>query len=151
MVGFGKGSWPLRPNHVNSYNSFIDFPLRGKRQDEIRYDFVVQGVYPGQNKVNKFLLYGAVLGGPKPDDTTPDDHWNVTYTEPTQDYTSAFMMAATGLVQLYNIKRPGQSDCGLDLGWAHPNSSVRARRIYAANDYFHNCRTGSPYSLRHIG
>lgn len=154
VVGFGSGSWPLRPNHLSSYNSFIDFPMRGNRSDLIRFDFVVQGVtlrgnpYP-TNKVNKFTLYGGLVGGPTIRDVCVDDHWNSTYSEPTQDYTAAFLLASSALTELYGISRPRQSDCGLDLGWGHRNASVARRRRFPRGDAFHNCPTGVPYSIRH--
>lgn len=133
---------------IAAYNPFIDLPLRGKSADDVLYDFVVQGVY--QNKPNKFIAYGALPGGPLPNDTIKDDHMAYVYTEPTQDYAAGFIAGATGLVEHYKLYNP-QSDCGLDLGWSHPNSSVKTWRKFAKNDYFHNCRTGLPYSLTHIG
>lgn len=156
VVGFGKGSWPLRPNHISSYNSFIDFPMRGQSPDLIRFDFVVQGVtLKGNNyntkKSNRFILYGGLVGGPTIKDVCVDDHWNSTYSEPTQDYTAGFLAATSALTELYGISRPTQSDCGLDLGWSHKNSSVAKRRKFAKGDVFHNCPTGLPYSVKHIG
>ncbi|KAI9016103.1 Six-hairpin glycosidase-like protein, partial [Hyaloraphidium curvatum] len=135
LVGFGR-TWARHPNHISSFNSFIDFPLRGQRLDIIRYDFVVQGVL--RRTPQRFILYGALLGGPTPEDRVVDDHWNYTYTEPTQDYTAAMQSAALGLVELYNMRTP-QSDCGLDLGWGHRNSSRALRRRFPASDTFHNC------------
>ncbi|KAI9020312.1 Six-hairpin glycosidase-like protein [Hyaloraphidium curvatum] len=135
LVGFGKGSWPQYPSHISSYNSFIDFPLRGQKLGIIQRDFVLQGVGKWNHK-NQFIAYGALLGGPLPDDTVVDDHWNYTYTEPAQDYTGAFLAHAAGLVDLYGMKNV-QTDCGLDLGWSHRNSSRATRRKYKATDKFH--------------
>jgi len=39
IVGFGERS-PLRPYHKTSYNSFIDFPMRGQDNGNIGGDFM---------------------------------------------------------------------------------------------------------------
>lgn len=52
VVGFGEGS-PIRPYHKSSYNSFIDYPLRGKDNGVQGEDFL------NSMTVNRFILYGG--------------------------------------------------------------------------------------------
>jgi endoglucanase len=51
VVGFGKDS-PIRPYHKSSYNSFIDYPMRGKDNGAQGEDFL------NSKTVNRFILYG---------------------------------------------------------------------------------------------
>jgi endoglucanase len=51
VVGFGDGA-PVRPYHKSSYNSFIDYPLRGKDNGVQGDDFL------NSQTVNRFILYG---------------------------------------------------------------------------------------------
>jgi endoglucanase len=51
VVGFGKDS-PIRPYHKSSYNSFIDYLLRGKDNGVQGEDFL------HSTTVNRFILYG---------------------------------------------------------------------------------------------
>jgi hypothetical protein len=64
---------------------------------------------------------------------------NFTFTEPAVDYSAVFISAAAGLVDLYNI-RTKTSDCGLNLGWNHPNARRAERQPrYPADDCYHKC------------
>lgn len=54
VVGFGQNP-PVRPYHKSSYNSFIDYPLRGEDMDDQEDDF-------DNSKIpNRFILYGLYL------------------------------------------------------------------------------------------
>lgn len=75
VVGFGKGA-PTLPYHKSSYNSFIDYPLRGKDQGTVGDDFL------NSNTTNRFILWGALEGGPAWDDTFKDNRKNYEYTGP---------------------------------------------------------------------
>jgi endoglucanase len=75
VVGLGTGS-PLRPYHKSSYNSFIDYPLRGKDQGTVGNDFL------NSNMTNRFILWGALEGGPAWDDTFKDNRNKYEYTGP---------------------------------------------------------------------
>ncbi|KAJ3128768.1 hypothetical protein HK098_003534 [Nowakowskiella sp. JEL0407] len=138
IPGFGQ-NYPLSPYHKSSYNSFIDFPLRGKPEGDIGTDFL-QG-----NTRNRFLLYGAVVGGPNFNDSYYDDRNAYEYTEVTQDYNAAFTGALAGLIRYYTNKKGGSgaevlkafSDCNLDLGWNHPNAT--GKPSYPADDCYHTC------------
>lgn len=77
VVGFGENS-PLRPYHKSSYNSYIDYPMRGQNQSNVGDDFL-NGL-----RLNPFILYGALEGGPAMDDSYYDDRTNYVYTEVTQ-------------------------------------------------------------------
>ncbi|KAG8907722.1 hypothetical protein FRB99_002518 [Tulasnella sp. 403] len=157
VVGFGK-DWPLRPYHKSSYNSFIDYPRRGTDNGDQSGDFLES------NATNKFILYGALVGGPAWDDTFRDDRSSYEYTDKyhlisflplrglmtvsswaclqvTQDYNAAFVGINAAMIDYY-----GQSnfkpftDCGLDLGWSHPNASNPPQ--WPADDCYHTCNTG---------
>ncbi|KAI9030465.1 Six-hairpin glycosidase-like protein [Hyaloraphidium curvatum] len=146
MVGFGRRS-AVYPLHISSYNSFIDFPMRGQTPFAIQQDFTPQGYgatdkrfdVPRFKKPQRFILYGGVQGGPEwYNDRIIDDHWNFTYTEPTVDYSAAFLGAAIGLVDVYRITKKG-TDCGLNLGWSHRNARANLRPTYNATDCYHRC------------
>lgn len=133
VVGFGEGS-PLRPYHKSSYNSFIDYPLRGKDNGQQGEDFL------NSNTTNRFILYGALEGGPAWDDTFADNRARYEFTEVTQDYNAAFTGLNAAFIDYYgksNFK--AFTDCGLDLGWSHPNASNFPN--WGDNDCYHTCNT----------
>ncbi|CAE6512269.1 unnamed protein product [Rhizoctonia solani] len=102
VVGFGENS-PIRPYHKSSYNSFIDYPMRGK-------DNGAQG--------EDFLNSKTV----------------------TQDYNAAFTGLNAAMIEYYggnNFK--AFSDCGLDLGWSHPNATNPPQ--WPEGDCYHTCAT----------
>lgn len=148
MVGFGN-KYAKYPLHISSFNSFIDFPMRGQTPFKIQQNFTVQGYSrPGEAYWNtppyrvkqRFIVYGAVQAGPEYfQDKIVDDHWNFTFTEPAQDYAVAFLGATTGLLDVYNVANKA-SDCGLNLGWDHPNAQKSTRYPkYAQGDKYHTC------------
>lgn len=49
--------------HDRSFNSYIDYPTRGQSY-EIQHD-----EFHNTDTPNKFLAYGALVGGPNADDT----------------------------------------------------------------------------------
>lgn len=55
VVGFGPNSVKI-PYHKSSYNSFIEYPMRGKPFDAQREDFE-------SGTPQRFILYGALVGG----------------------------------------------------------------------------------------
>ncbi|GAA5806672.1 hypothetical protein MFLAVUS_000020 [Mucor flavus] len=136
VVGFGD-NYPSKPYHKSSYNSYIDYPMRGQFQDKVEDDF-------SQSKTNqRFILYGAVEGGPNIDDTWYDDRSNYEYSEVTQDYNSAWSGAIAGLIDFYGSSNfEPYTDCGLDLGWSHPNAS--APPAWPEDDCYHTCNKGCP-------
>lgn len=90
VVGFGENS-PVRPYHKSSYNSFIDYPMRGSDNGAQGQDFL------NSLTVNRFILYGmyiktdqgkawltvagALEGGPAWDDTFKDDRSSYEFTD----------------------------------------------------------------------
>ncbi|RUS30504.1 Six-hairpin glycosidase-like protein [Jimgerdemannia flammicorona] len=131
VVGFGVNS-PLRPYHKSSYNSYIDYPLRGQDQSIVGDDFL------NSLTLQRFVLYGALVGGPAADDSYYDDRKNYEFTEVTQDYNAGFTGALAGLIDFYGTQNfRSFSDCGLDLGWSHPNASNPP--TWPANDCYHTC------------
>ncbi|CAO3608153.1 unnamed protein product [Cunninghamella echinulata] len=136
VVGFGD-NYPTKPYHKSSYNSYIDYPMRGEFQDKVENDFTASKT--GQ----RFILYGAVEGGPNVDDSWFDDRSNYEYSEVTQDYNSAWSGAIAGLIDYYGTEKfEPYSDCGLDLGWNHPNASTPP--MWPEDDCYHTCNKGCP-------
>ncbi|KAI8810390.1 family 9 glycoside hydrolase [Cladochytrium replicatum] len=139
VVGFGV-NYPKLPYHKSSYNSVIDYPLRNQSQDVVCDDF------QKSRTPNRFILYGAIGGGPNADDSYYDDREAYQYTEVTQDYNAGWTGALAGAISYYMSKDGGNykfkpfSDCTLDLGWNHPNASESTRRQkWAPNDCYHTC------------
>ncbi|ORX95387.1 Six-hairpin glycosidase [Basidiobolus meristosporus CBS 931.73] len=134
VVGFGQ-DYPQRPYHKGSYNSYIDYPLRGQPQAKVGDDFL------NSMTKNRFILYGALVGGPDNDDTFFDDRTNYVYTEVTQDYNAAFQGSLAGLIDWYGHSNfHAFSDCNLDLGWSHANVTGKPPQ-YAEDDCYHTCNT----------
>ena len=136
VVGFGD-NYPSKPYHKSSYNSYIDYPMRGTFQDKVEGDFT-------ESKTNqRFILYGAVEGGPNIDDTWYDDRSNYEYSEVTQDYNAAWSGAIAGLIDFYGSQKfEPFTDCGLDLGWSHANASEPP--AWPEDDCYHTCNKGCP-------
>ncbi|KAG5462708.1 MAG: Six-hairpin glycosidase-like protein, partial [Olpidium bornovanus] len=159
-VGFGE-NFPKLPYHKGSYNSFLDYPMRGQPQGVVGEDFL-RSPTP-----NRFILYGALVGGPRDDDSFVDDRTNYEFTEVTQDYNAyvtcsdhtdnvslespgakhldacrGFTGALAGLIDLY-LKKGATfklgSDCNLDLGWGHPNADEKLKPVWPAGDCYHTC------------
>ncbi|KAI8814843.1 family 9 glycoside hydrolase [Cladochytrium replicatum] len=136
VVGFGE-KYPKLPYHKSSYNSLIDYPLRGRPQGDVGQDFLLS------RTPNRFILYGAIGGGPNLDDSYYDDREAYQYTEVTQDYNAGWTGALAGAISYYKGKgstfKPF-SDCSLDLGWKHPNASEATRRQkWKSDDCYHTC------------
>ncbi|KAI8369109.1 Six-hairpin glycosidase-like protein [Choanephora cucurbitarum] len=136
VVGFGD-KYPQKPYHKSSYNSYIDYPMRGEFQEKVRSDFL------DSKTPQRFILYGAVEGGPNNDDTWYDDRTNYEYSEVTQDYNAAWTGAIAGLIDFYGAENfEPYTDCGLDLGWSHKNAS--APPAWPADDCYHTCNKNCP-------
>ncbi|KAG2172253.1 hypothetical protein INT43_004794 [Umbelopsis isabellina] len=136
VVGFGD-NYPTKPYHKSSYNSYIDYPMRGRFQDEVEGDFTAS------KTAQRFILYGAVEGGPNIDDTYHDDRANYEYSEVTQDYNAAWTGAVAALIDYYGLEKfEPYTDCGLDLGWTHPNASTPPK--WPETDCYHTCNKGCP-------
>ncbi|GAB1520077.1 hypothetical protein RhiTH_003150 [Rhizoctonia solani] len=134
VVGFGKDS-PVRPYHKSSYNSFIDYPMRGQDNGAQGQDFLFSST------VNRFILYGALEGGPAWNDTFKDDLLILRFAQVTQDYNAGFTGLTAAMIDYYgHTKFKAFTDCGLDLGWSHPNASNPPQ--WPADDCYHTCNTG---------
>ncbi|KAJ3023150.1 hypothetical protein HKX48_004091 [Thoreauomyces humboldtii] len=132
VVGFGTNS-PLLPYHKSSYNSYIDYPMRGQSQDAVGDDFLNSAT------ANRQVLYGALVGGPLNTDQYVDNRHDYTFTEVTQDYNAAFSGLAAGLIDHYGAANfKAASDCGLDLGWGNPNAT-KSLPVYQKGDCYHTC------------
>lgn len=77
------------------------------------------------------------------DDTWHDDRSNYEYSEVTQDYNAAWTGAIAGLIDYYGVdKFEPYTDCGLDLGWSHPNASAPPQ--WPEDDCYHTCNKNCP-------
>ncbi|KAG1117567.1 hypothetical protein G6F42_013404 [Rhizopus arrhizus] len=111
--------------------------MRGIFQDKVEGDF------SDSKTEQRFILYGAVEGGPNIDDTWYDDRSNYEYSEVTQDYNAAWTGAIAGLIDFYGSQKfEPYTDCDLDLGWSHPNASEPP--AWPEDDCYHTCNTGCP-------
>jgi len=54
------------------------------------------------------------------------------------DYNAGFTGAIARLVDYYGDQKLF-SDCGLDLGWDHPNATLANKPKYPDNDCYHTC------------
>jgi endoglucanase len=58
----------------------------------------------------------------------------------TQDYNSAFTGLNAAMIEFYGASKfQAFSDCGLDLGWSHPNATNPPQ--WPDNDCYHTCAT----------
>lgn len=65
VVGYGKNP-PLLPFHKDSFYSYINYPTRGQPY-QLQHDDFHDSRIP-----NRFIVYGALAGGPQADDSYED-------------------------------------------------------------------------------
>lgn len=142
VVGFGKGA-PHMAFHKWSHNAIIDYKTRGRDYDTQHNDF------HNTDTPNKFIAYGALVGGPQSDDSFEDSRgWCcAAYNEVAIDYNAGFTSAVVRLVEYFEDQKPF-SDCGLDLGWEHPNATLANKPQFAASDCYYGCCGGAPKRLQ---
>lgn len=64
----------------------------------------------------------------------------------TQDYNAAFTGVNAAMIDYYGQQNfKAFTDCGLDLGWSHPNASNFPN--WPADDCYHTCNTGCTSTL----
>ncbi|KAG0145768.1 hypothetical protein CROQUDRAFT_107612 [Cronartium quercuum f. sp. fusiforme G11] len=134
VVGFGKNSVKI-PYHKSSYNSFIDFPMRGSTNEAQREDFE-------SGTPQRFILYGALVGGPDVNDQYSDTRKDYTFSEVTQDYNAGYTGALAGMIDYYishgsNFIPSNDVELQLDLGWSHPNAIQTLKPSYPLDDCYH--------------
>ncbi|OZJ07025.1 hypothetical protein BZG36_00224 [Bifiguratus adelaidae] len=133
MVGVNK-QYPLRLNHISSYNPFDESPLYNTSLQNVENDFL-QGLTN-----NRRIAYGAIPSGPDPNDHYQDDHALYQYSESTQDSSAGIIGLAAGLMDWYGTQHfPPYSDCNLDLGFSHPNATQQPQ--WPSDDCYHTCNT----------
>ncbi|KAH9825338.1 family 9 glycoside hydrolase [Melampsora americana] len=131
VVGFGKGV--TKPYHKSSYNSFIDYPMRGLKSEVQQNDFE-------SGTAQRFILYGGLVGGPDVNDEYKDTRKDYTYSEVTQDYNAGFTGVLAGMIEYYTALGASFTpfnDGQLDLGWSHPNAVQELKPKYLADDCYH--------------
>lgn len=142
LVGYGD-SYPDRLWHKPSYISYIDWPLRGV---EIFANWSAQQTSGGFKKFTyvqaskfdmegsrfpqTFTAYGALYGAPLENDGIPAyTRKDYTYAETTTDGITGITGALAALTAYFTTNQGKQTDCGLDLGWTHPNATLLAKSI----------------------
>lgn len=135
MVGMGQ-QYPLRVNHISSYNPYDDSPLYNQTLITIENDFL-NGLTN-----NRRIAYGAIVSGPDKSDHYQDDHELYQYSEATQDSSAGIIGLCAGLIEMYGVQsfKPF-SDCTLDLGWTQPNASAKPN--WPSDDCYHTCNTNN--------
>mmetsp|Transcript_6836 Transcript_6836/g.19716 ORF Transcript_6836/g.19716 Transcript_6836/m.19716 type:complete len:804 (+) Transcript_6836:5446-7857(+) len=142
LVGYGTG-YPDRLWHKPSYNSYIDWPLRGVdifanwtaqqttgKFKQFTYLQASKLEMEGSKLPQKFIAYGALYGAPLKNDGLPAfTRKDYTYAESTTDGISGITGALAGLGEYFTTNQGPQDDCGLDLGWTHPNATVLEKSI----------------------
>ncbi|KAG1469014.1 hypothetical protein G6F56_003505 [Rhizopus delemar] len=100
--------------------------------------YLTQAYYDPDSGDERFILYGAVEGGPDAEDTWDDD----SVIRATQDSNAAWTGAVAGLIDYYGAHQfEPFTDCGLDLGWAQTEMSPPA---WPVTDCYHTCNEGCP-------
>lgn len=144
VCGFGK-NYPKFIWHKPSYNSFISWRLRGQYfwmgRDvgpwtvglDYSKDFPVEVMsskadMEGNYAPNEFIPYGALFGAPLADDGLVTRRRDYTYAEPTTEGQGGISGGLAALVEYYD-KMKKQDDCGLDLGWDHPNAQITKKTM----------------------
>ncbi|KAK9828596.1 hypothetical protein WJX72_000945 [[Myrmecia] bisecta] len=139
VTGFGS-NFPTFLWHKYSVNPFIDWPLRGKnvwlgldrgpwtvKKNEV--PVIVEASKldtEGSYYPNKFTVYGYLFAAPLEDDSLIVGRKDYTYAEATTDGTTAFTGCLAALAGYFTTGQAHITDCGLDLGWGHPNATVVA-------------------------
>ncbi|KAI9286074.1 Six-hairpin glycosidase-like protein [Umbelopsis sp. AD052] len=135
MVGMGS-QYPLRVNHISSYNPYDESPLYNQSLTDIENDFL-----SGLTN-NRRIAYGAIVSGPDKSDHYQDDHQLYQYSEATQDSSAGIIGLLAGLIDMYGSSNfKSFSDCTLDLGWGHPNASAKPN--WPSDDCYHTCNTAN--------
>lgn len=78
----------------------------------------------GSRLPQRFLPYGYLYASVLQDDSIPAGRKDYTYTEQTTDGQTSFVNALAALAGYYSNNQTAGNDCGLDLGWTHPNATV---------------------------
>ncbi|KAK9830768.1 hypothetical protein WJX74_006277 [Apatococcus lobatus] len=139
VSGFGSG-YPTYVWHKYSYNAYIDWPLRGQSSfyGNVRGPWTTPTTGPdgpiyvqtskfdleGSRLPQRFLPYGYLYASVLQDDSIPVGRKDYTYTEQTTDGQTSFVNALAALAGYYSNNQTASNDCGLDLGWTHPNATI---------------------------
>lgn len=144
VTGFGE-NYPMTMWHKPSYNSYIDVALPGQYMwfgrdngpwiQTPEYDFdetypvIVESQmleFQTSAKPQQFIPYGHLFGAPLMDDGMVTHRKDYSHTEATTEGQGGLVAAAAALAEFYDATK-AQDDCGLDLGWGHPNAKMAKR------------------------
>ncbi|GMH39842.1 hypothetical protein BSKO_07746 [Bryopsis sp. KO-2023] len=141
VTGFGK-DYPTVLFHKASYNAHIEFPLAGDKtwvnsyKGECSIDKecpilveTAQLDFQGSRQPQRFIAYGHLFGAPLFNDGMVTSRKDYSYTEGTTEGQGGFLTGTAALADYYQEKMTKQTDCGLDLGWDHPNAKTKKKKI----------------------
>lgn len=144
VSGFGE-KFPTYMWHKASYNSYIDTNMPGhymwfgrdngpwiQTPDfpfSERHPVIVETAmleFQGSFRPQKFIPYGHLFGAPLFNDGMVNHRKDYSHTEATTEGQGGLVGGAAALAEYYDASGK-QSDCGLDLGWDHPNARFDKR------------------------
>ncbi|GMH40067.1 hypothetical protein BSKO_07971 [Bryopsis sp. KO-2023] len=144
VSGFGS-NYPTFMWHKPSYNSHIDANLPGQymwfgrdngpwiQTPEFpfseRHPVIVESAmleFQGSFKPQKFIPYGHLFGAPLFNDGMVNHRKDYSHTEATTEGQGGLVGGSAALAEWYDASSK-QNDCGLDLGWGHPNAKPAKR------------------------
>jgi endoglucanase len=96
MVGFGS-DYPQFPHHRAASGRLEGEPANETKKDPERH-----------------ILYGALVGGPKEDDSYSDDIDEYVYTEVGLDYNAGLVGALAGMTELYGAGQEAEDTPGIE-------------------------------------
>ncbi|MGD8401757.1 MAG: glycoside hydrolase family 9 protein, partial [Bacillota bacterium] len=96
MVGFGS-NYPQFPHHRAASGRLEGEPANESKKDPERH-----------------ILYGALVGGPKEDDSYSDDIEEYVYTEVGLDYNAGLVGALAGMTELYGDDQEAEDTPGIE-------------------------------------
>ena len=130
MVGFGN-NYPKFPHHRAASGRLEGDPANESKREPERH-----------------ILYGALVGGPREDDSYSDDIEDYVYTEVGLDYNAGLVGALAGLTELYGAGQQPEDTPGLEAVPAE--YFVEAQVTYENNQqtvvkaYLHNLTLSPP-------
>lgn len=110
VVGFGE-NYPKFPHHRAA---------SGRLEGELSRE--------DKNDPERHILYGALVGGPKDDDSYVDDINQYVYTEVGLDYNAGFVGAMAGMTELFGKEQQPEETPDIESG--PPEYSIEAQVTY---------------------
>lgn len=111
QIDYMLGANPRSSSYVVGFgNNFPKFPHHRAASGRME----AAPAYETKNDPEKHILYGALIGGPKIDDTYIDDINQYDYTEVAIDYNAGFVGAMAGLALYYGAGQTPEATPGIE-------------------------------------